>query len=148
MLTQREKNTAFLTHLSAFASFIFPLGAILGPLVMWSVNKNRSNFVDENGVEAVNFNISYVLYVFILGALAFPFAFRSIFYHLRHIDDFDNINLDFDFSYGFENLFGILSVGSIIAVIIFIRFILTIVASVKASRGETYKYPLTIKFVK
>ena len=60
MLTQREKNTAFLTHLSAFASFIFPFGAILGPLVMWSVNKKRSEFVDENGIQAVNFNISYV----------------------------------------------------------------------------------------
>lgn len=148
MLTQREKNTAFLTHLSAFASFIFPLGAILGPLVMWSVNKSRSEFVDENGVEAVNFNISYVLYVFVIGALAFPFAFGSIFNRLRHIDDFDNFNFHFDFNYGFDNLFGILSVGSIIAIIIFIRFILTIVAAVKASRGETYKYPLTIKFIK
>jgi uncharacterized Tic20 family protein len=148
MLTQREKNTAFLTHLSAFASFIFPFGAILGPLIMWSVNKNRSEFVDENGVQAVNFNISYVLYVFVLGAIAFPFAFGSIFNRLRHIDDFDNIDLHLNFNWGFDNLFGILSVGSIIAIIVFIRFILTIVAAVKASRGETYKYPLTIKFIK
>ena len=148
MLTQKEKNTAFLTHLSAFASFIFPFGAILGPLIMWSVNKNRSEFVDENGVQAVNFNISYVLYVFVLGALAFPFAFGSIFNRLRHIDDFDNIDLHLNFNWGFDNLFGILSVGSIIAIIVFIRIILTIVAAVKASRGETYKYPLTIKFIK
>jgi len=148
MLTQREKNTAFLTHLSAFASFIFPFGAILGPLVMWSVNKNRSEFVDENGVQAVNFNISYVLYVFILGALAFPFAFGSIFNRLRHIDDFDNFDLHLNFNWGFDNWFGILSVGSLIAIFVFIRFILTIVAAVKASRGETYKYPLTINFIK
>ena len=148
MLTQREKNTAFLTHLSAFASFIFPFGAILGPLVMWSVNKNRSEFVDENGVQAVNFNISYVLYVFVLGALAFPFAFGTIFNRLRHIDDFDNIDLHLNFNWGFDNLFGVLSVGSIIAIIVFIRIILTVVAAVKASRGETYKYPLTINFIK
>ena len=148
MLSQREKNTAFLTHLSAFASFVFPFGAILGPLIMWSVNKNRSEFVDENGIEAVNFNISYVLYVFVLGAIAFPFAFGSIFNRLRHVDDFDNIDWHLNFNWGFDNLFGILSVGSIVAIIVFIRFILTIVAAVKASRGEAYKYPFTIKFIK
>ena len=148
MLSQREKNTAFITHISAFASFVFPLGAILGPLIMWSVNKERSKFVDENGIEAVNFNISYVLYVLILGALAFPFAIGSVFNRLRNVDNFNNFHFDFDFSYGFNNLFGILSIGSIIAILIFIRFVLTIVAAVKASRGEEYKYPLTIKFIK
>jgi len=148
MLSQREKNTGFLTHIAAFASFVFPLGAILGPLVIWSANKNRSEFLDENGIEAVNFNMSYVLYAFILGMVAFPFAFGSLFNRLRHVDNFDNIDLHLDFSWGFDNLFGILSIGSIIAILIFIRFILTIVAAVKASRGESYKYPLTIKFIK
>ena len=146
MLTQREKNTAFLTHLSSFFSFVFPLGSILGPLIMWSVNKERSTYVDENGVEAVNFNISYVLYMFILGMIMFPFAFGSFFRYLRHVDDFDNF--DFHFNFGFDNLFGILSLGSIIAVLGFVKFVLVIVAAVKASRGETYQYPLTIKFIK
>ena len=148
MLTQREKNTAFLTHLSAFASFVFPLGAILGPLIMWSVNKDRSEFVDENGVEAVNFNISYVLYVFILSMIAFPFAFGTVLRRFSHADNFDNIDWHVNFDWGFDNLFGILSIGSIIAILFFIRFVLTIVAALKASRGEVYKYPLTIKFIK
>tara|TARA_R110002073_G_scaffold40547_5_gene114991 strand:- start:97142 stop:97582 length:441 start_codon:yes stop_codon:yes gene_type:complete len=146
MLSQREKNTSFLTHLSAFFSFVFPFGSILGPLVMWSVNKDKSEFIDKNGIEAVNFNLSYVLYTVILGMIAFPFAFGSLFRYLRNIDDFDHF--DFNFHYGFDNLFGILSIGSIIAVISFIKFILIIVAAVKASRGEVYKYPLTIKFIK
>ena len=146
MLTQREKNTAFLTHLSSFVSFVFPLGSILGPLVMWSVNKERSAYVDENGVEAVNFNISYVLYITILGMIMFPFAFGSFFNHLRHVDDFDHFSLHLD--WGFDNLFGFLSIGSIIAVLSFIKFVLVIVAAIKASRGEVYKYPLTIKFIK
>ncbi len=148
MLTKRETNTAFLTHLSGFVSFVFPLGAILGPLVMWSVNKGRSEFVDENGIEAVNFNISYVLYVFVLGAITFPFAIGTFLNRMSHWEDFDNLHFNFDFSHGFGNLFGILSVGSIIGIIFLIRFILTIVAAVKASRGESYKYPLTIKFIK
>jgi len=115
---------------------------------MWSVNKGRSEFVDENGIEAVNFNISYVLYVFVLGAFTFPFAIGAFLNRFNHWENFDNIHFDFDFSHGFSNLFGILSIGSIIGIIVLIRFILTIVAAVKASRGESYKYPLTIKFIK
>lgn len=149
MLSKRETNTAFLTHISAFASFAFPFGGILAPLVMWSVNKDRSKYVDENGLEAVNFNLSYVLYATALSLVAFPFAFGSIFSRIRRIDDLDNLNLHLDFGDGgFFGMFGILSVGTIISVIIFIRFILAVVAAVKASRGEVYKYPFTIQFIK
>ena len=146
MLSQKETNTAFLTHLSSFFSFVFPFGSILGPLIMWSVNKGRSEFVDENGIEAVNFNMSYTLYRVVLGMIAFPFAFGSIFNHIRRAGDFDSFNFHIDFS--MDNLFGILSITSIIAVISFIQFVLVIVAAIKASRGEVYKYPFVIKFVK
>ena len=144
MLTQNEKNTSFLIHLSAFLSFVFPFGSIIGPLIMWSVNKDKSAYLDDNGKEAVNFNLSYTLYLFILGMFAFPFAFGSFFNHLRHIDDFDNFNFYFDF----DNLFGFLSIASLITIIGIIRFVLVIVAAIKASRGEVYNYPLTINFVK
>ncbi len=144
MLTQNEKNTSFLIHLSAFLSFVFPFGSIIGPLIMWSVNKDKSAYLDDNGKEAVNFNLSYTLYLFILGMFAFPFAFGSFFNHLRHIDDFDNFNFYFDF----DNLFGFLSIASVITIIGIIRFVLVIVAAIKASRGEVYNYPLTINFVK
>ena len=144
MLTQNEKNTSFLIHLSAYLSFIFPFGSIIGPLVMWSVNKDKSTYLDDNGKEAVNFNLSYTLYIFILGMISLPFAFGSFFRNLRYIDDFDSMNFHFDFNH----LFGLLSVASIISVIAFIKFILVIIAAVKSSRGEVYKYPLTIDFVK
>lgn len=149
MLSKRETNTAFLTHISAFASFVFPFGGVLAPLVMWSVNKDRSEYVDKNGLEAVNFNISYVLYVTVLSIITFPFAFGSFFRNIKRIDDLEHFNFDFDFGDGgFLGLFGILSVGTIISVIIFIRFVLAVVAAIKASRGEVYKYPLTIQFIK
>lgn len=149
MLSKRETNTAFLTHIAAFASFAFPFGGILAPLVMWSVNKDRSKYVDKNGVAAVNFNLSYVLYATILSIIAFPFAFGSIFNRIKRIDDFDNLSLHIDIGDGgFLNMFGILSIGTIISVIIFIRFVLAVVAAIKASRGEVYKYPFTIQFIK
>jgi len=144
MLTQKEKNTSFLIHISAFLSFVFPFGSILGPLIMWSVNKEKSDYMDKNGQQAVNFNLSYTLYLFVLGIAAFPFAFGSFFSSLRHIDDFEHLNFQFDF----DNLFGFVSLVSIISILSIVKFALVIVGAIKASRGEIYEYPLTIKFVK
>ena len=144
MITQNEKNTSFLIHLSAYLSYVFPFGGVIGPLVMWSINKDKSAYFDENGKEAVNFNLSYTLYVFILGMVAFPFAFGSFFRNMRYLDNFNNI----DFHINFNDLFGFLSIASIISIVFAIRFVLIIVAAIKANRGEIYKYPLTINFVK
>ena len=147
MLTQNEKNTGFLIHLSAFLSFVFPFGSIIGPVIMWSISKDKSRYLDENGIEAVNFNLSYTLYLFILGMIMFPFAFGSFFNFLRTIDDFDHLD-NFNYHFDMDHLFGFLSIGSLIAIIAFVRFILIIVAAIKANRGEVYNYPLTINFIK
>ena len=147
MLTQHEKNTSFLTHLSAFLGYFFPFGSIVGPLIMWTANKDKSPFMEENGRQAVNFNLSYTLYLFVLGMFMFPFAFGSFFSFVRHMDDFDHFNR-FPFDFEFHNLFGFFSIASIITAIMVIKFILIIVAAIKASRGETYNYPFTIKFIK
>jgi len=144
MLTQNEKNTSFLIHLSAYLSFVFPFGSIIGPLIMWSVNKDKSSYLDENGKEAVNFNLSYTLYIFVLGLLSLPFAFGSFFRNFRYIDDFDGFN----FHLNFDNLFGVLSLASLISIVGIVKFVLVLVAAIKASRGEVYQYPLTINFVK
>ena len=147
MLTQNEKNTGFLIHLSAFLSFVFPFGSIIGPVIMWSISKDKSEYLDKNGMAAVNFNLSYTLYLFILGMILFPFAFGSFFNYLRRIDDFDHLN-NFNYHFDFDNLFGILSIGSLIAILAFLRYILIVVAAIKANRGEVYDYPLTINFIK
>jgi uncharacterized Tic20 family protein len=131
MSSKNENNNAFLLHLSAFFGYIFPFGGVVGPLVFWELKKRESDFVDKNGKEAINFNLSFLLYSFILGLSIIPFAFRSIFSEMHHID-----------------LFGILSVGSIIGVLGIIKFVLIIFAAIKANQGEVYKYPLTIKFIK
>jgi len=144
MLTQNEKNTSFLIHLSAFLGFVFPFGSVLGPLIMWSVNKEKSAYLDDNGKEAVNFNLSYTLYLFVLGLIAFPFAFGSFFRNMRYIDDFEHMNFHLDF----DHLFGFISIASIISIVTILKFVFIIIAAVKASRGEVYNYPLTINFVK
>ncbi len=57
------RNWAMLCHLIALAGFLIPfVGNIVGPLVVWLVKKEESEFIDENGKEAVNFQISLSIY--------------------------------------------------------------------------------------
>jgi len=49
MSYQNTNNNAFLLHLSAFFGYIFPFGAVVGPLVIWEMNKRKSDFIDKNG---------------------------------------------------------------------------------------------------
>ena len=131
MTHRNDYNNAFLLHLSAFFGYIFPFGAVVGPLVIWEMNKRKSDFIDRNGKEAINFNLSYLLYTFVLGLSIVPFVIRTVMNDLHHLD-----------------LFGMISVGSIIGVLAIVKFVLIIIAASKANQGEVYNYPLTIKFIK
>src|SRR5688572_11206372 len=58
-LSKDDKNMGMLTHLLALAGFVIPVvGNVAGPLVLWLVKKDTMPFVDDNGKEAVNFNIT------------------------------------------------------------------------------------------
>ncbi|MBU3011697.1 DUF4870 domain-containing protein [Polaribacter vadi] len=146
MKKNNENTNAFLIHISAFAGLMFPFGNIITPLIAWQTLKDRSVFLDEQGKEAVNFNISYTLYVFLISILFIPFAFGSIFNNHRRHFNWNNINLNFDFDS--HNLFGFLGFGSLAGLVYIIGIALVIIASIKAREGENYKYPLTIKFIK
>jgi uncharacterized Tic20 family protein len=43
-----------------------PFANIVGPLVVWLLKKSQSSFVDDQGKEAVNFQISMALYAILL----------------------------------------------------------------------------------
>jgi uncharacterized protein len=53
-----EKTFAMFCHLSALAGFIIPFGNIIGPLIMWQIKKAESAFIDDQGKEALNFQIT------------------------------------------------------------------------------------------
>lgn len=146
MKNNNLNTNAFLIHISAFAGFMFPFGNIITPLIAWQTLKDRSTFLDEQGKEAVNFNISYTLYVFLLTILFIPFAFGSLFNNHRNHLNWNNMNINLDF--GFDNFYSFLGFGSIAGIIYIIGIALVIIASIKAKNGEDYKYPFTIKFVK
>jgi uncharacterized Tic20 family protein len=59
--TQDERTWGMLAHLTAFSGFIVPFGNVIGPLVVWLVKRDQSQFVADQGREALNFNISMLL---------------------------------------------------------------------------------------
>lgn len=67
-VTSDERTWAVLVHASALAGFVVPFGNILGPVLVWAIKRDESQFVDENGKEAVNFQITWT---FLLVAAAF-----------------------------------------------------------------------------
>lgn len=48
-------------HLSALAGLIIPFGNVLGPLIIWQIKKNEFPFVDDQGKEALNFQITVAI---------------------------------------------------------------------------------------
>jgi len=147
MAQNNENTNAFLIHISAFAGFLFPFGSIITPLIVWQTFKDRSKFLDEQGKEAVNFNISYSLYMFIAGIIAIPFFLKS-FFNDSHRFSGNTWSNSWELDIGFDNLFGIIGFASIAGVIGLIKLALIILAAIKANKGESYRYPLTIKFIK
>jgi len=62
---------AMFCHLAGLAGFIVPviISGIIAPLIVWQIKKDDYPFVDEQGKEAVNFQISMLIYALIAGAL-------------------------------------------------------------------------------
>jgi uncharacterized protein len=57
------RNWAAVAHLSAFLGYAsIPLGFVLGPLIVWAALKDKYAFVDEQGKEALNFQLSMLIY--------------------------------------------------------------------------------------
>ena len=62
MNEKQERTWAMVSHLAALAGFIIPFGNIIGPLVVWLIKKDESPFVDDQGKESLNFQISISIY--------------------------------------------------------------------------------------
>jgi uncharacterized Tic20 family protein len=112
------RNWALVAHLSALAGLL--LGGLiwLGPLIVYLVQR-QDPLVAPHAREALNFNLSVFLYM----AVGFIATFVLFFV-----------------------LVGILLIP-VLAALGIAWLVLVVVAAVKASAGEPYRYPLTIRFV-
>ena len=60
-----ERSWASIVHLAGFAGMFIPFGSIIGPLVIWLIKRPVSDLVDRHGKEALNFQISATIYLFV-----------------------------------------------------------------------------------
>jgi uncharacterized protein len=120
MYAEENRDTrmwAILCHASALLGYVTLVGFIVGPLVVWLLKREESPEIDEHGRESLNFQISILIYGVVLGMAAFILSFVFI--------------------------------GFLLVPVIFIlpiaQIVLVIIASIKASNGEPYRYPFTIR---
>ena len=64
--SQEERTWGMACHLSALAGLIFPFGNIIGPLVVWLMKKDEYSFVDDQGKESLNFQLSLLIYSIVI----------------------------------------------------------------------------------
>ncbi len=110
--TQTERSWAIGAHLSGFVAAWVALG-FLGPLVVMLTGGTTSAYVRRHAVEALNFNLSVLLYL------------------------------------GISALLMLVVVGFVLMPIVGVVYaIISVLGAMAASRGEEYRYPLSIRFVR
>ena len=70
---KEARQWAMFCHFAAFLGMIFPFGNLLGPLIVWQLKKETSSFVDDQGKEALNFQITVALAMLVCFLLMFVF---------------------------------------------------------------------------
>lgn len=102
-----EKTMALLAHIITIVS------SFIGPLIIYLIKKDDSEFVTEHAKESLNFQITM--------ALAYVVSIILM-----------------------VVLIGIL----LVALVSIVTLVLVIVATIKASEGKRYRYPICIRFIK
>lgn len=123
--SSEERQWAMFAHLSALVGGILTsgwagsIGCFIGPLIIWLVKKDAMPFVDDQGKEALNFNIT-------VGLIFLALLLLSV------------------VTLGIGLIIAI--PGWIIVGIAWLVF--TIIAALKANEGVAYRYPLTLRLIK
>ena len=150
MTSKNEQNSATLIHFSGLLSFFFPFGGVLGPLLFWSLKKDESQFVDQEGKAAINFNLSFALYTFILGFSFIPVIIARVSSFINQLINNQTYHDTYSNTFYFDDfsLFGIFSLAGIIFLLQIIRIVFIINAGIRTSKGMNAHYPISIKFLK
>lgn len=117
---QESRLWAVAAHLSTFVGvFGAVIGVIVGPLAIYLIRRDTDLFAAENAREALNFNLSLLVYSLCLLILTF-------------------VTLGF----------GLLIAIPAMIVIGIAWFVLSIIGAIRAWNDGVFRYPFTIRFVK
>lgn len=117
-----RRNWAMAAHLSALVAFL-GVPSVVGPLAVWLVKKDEDPFIAEHSANALNFNISVLIYT-VVAAIATVIVGLATFG------------------------FGLLIAVPVLMIAFVAWLVFVVQAGMAASRGESYKYPWTFDFVK
>lgn len=145
-----QYTTATFIHLSTFLKYIFPLANFIAPLLIWTYNKEKP-FVDEHGRQAINFQLSMLIYTMVIGLACIPFVLLFAGDFITLIQSVDNNGGNFSTS-NLQNISGYVILFSVLIILGVAKFLFelfnVINAAIHASRGQHYQYPLSIGFIK
>ncbi len=113
-----EKTWSMLAHVGVFVAAWFAMG-FLCPLAIWLLFRNRSEVVRRHALESLNFQISLLIYGVVAGALIL-----------------------ITFGLGVLIVLPLVAIGAVAALVVIIR------ATLAASDGRDYRYPLCLRLVK
>ncbi len=68
---KQERTWGMLCHLVVFVGYIIPFASIIGPLVIWMIKRDEMPFVDDQGKESLNFQITIMLALIVSAILMF-----------------------------------------------------------------------------
>jgi hypothetical protein len=138
-LPAQERNWAMAAHLSALVAFAgFPLGHIIGPLVVYLIKARESAFVAEHARASLNYQIT-VSILTICGAIAAVAVMFGLIVPLTSsASAAAGVGL-----VAVWIVFGAAAVGVIVASIVFI-----VLGTIAASDGRPYTYPFAIRFLR
>ncbi|MFT7071374.1 DUF4870 domain-containing protein [Patiriisocius sp. Uisw_017] len=148
-ITESNKNVAAIMHGSTFLKYFFPLGNFFAPLLLWTLHKDKP-FLNYHGKQALNFQLSILVYALGIGILSLPFVaiFASDFVGLAETLEGAS---HYDHSGILPHLGGYLTLLFVFAMLFIGLFLFelyyVITATIKASKGAYFKYPLCIQFI-
>lgn len=115
---EEERTWAMAAHLGVLAGSVVPLGNVIAPLVIWLVHKEKSPFVVKHALESLVFQVAMMVAAFALLALTIVTMGAAI----------------------------ILAVPAILFLVV-ASFVYMIVATIRASEGKIWEYPVTTRWV-
>lgn len=123
------RTWAMLAHLSALIGGVFSggLAVFVGPLAVWLIKKDQYAFVDDQGKEALNFNLTVWLICVVAWVAYWVFGLATL---------------------GIGLLLGLplLLLGGLALAVFW--FVATIIGMVRASDGVAWRYPLSLRLIK
>lgn len=129
-----ENTYCFLIHFSVLLGFVHLLLGLVAPIVLWTLNRETNPTIDQHGRNVLNWVLSFTIYLFITIIIIFPM----------------NNFMQFPMSHSFNlNALPSLFTGIFpVTILMLLNILFILIGALKASTGQLWKYPLSIRFFK